>query len=171
LFIDPKIDVPLWGAHMRRSDREVKDSARIDEIIRMCDCCRLGLVDGDGVYIVPLNFGFKSENGRRTLYFHGAKEGKKIELIKAHPFVGFELDTNHAVTAGEKACDYSFLYSSVIGKGVAAVVEDIEEKRAALQLIMEHYSGKGNWSLPDEAVEGVAVIRLEVVELSCKEHA
>jgi len=85
--------------------------------------------------------------------------------------VGFELDTNHAVTAGEKACDYSFLYSSVIGKGVGAVVEDIEEKRAALQLIMEHYSGKGNWSLPDEAVEGVAVIRLEVVELSCKEHA
>jgi len=40
-----------------------------------------------------------------------------------------------------------------------------------LQLIMEHYSGKGNWLLPDEAVEGVAVIRLEVVELSCKEHA
>jgi len=116
LFIDPKIDVLLWGAQMRRSDREVKDSARIDEIIRMCDCCRLGLVDGDGVYIVPLNFGFKSENGRRTLYFHGAKEGKKIELIKAHPFVGFELDTNHAVTAGEKACDYSFIYSSVIVK-------------------------------------------------------
>jgi len=46
---------------MRRSDREVKDSARIDEIIRMCDCCRLGLVDGDGVYIVPLNFGFKAK--------------------------------------------------------------------------------------------------------------
>jgi len=85
--------------------------------------------------------------------------------------VGFELDTNHAVTAGEKACDYSFLYSSVIGKGVAAVVDDVEEKRAALQLIMEHYSGKGGWSLPDEAVDGVAVIRLEVVELSCKEYA
>jgi len=55
-------------------------------------------------------------------------------VIKAHPFVGFELDTNHAVTAGEKACDYSFLYSSVIGKGVGAVVEDIEERELPCSL-------------------------------------
>jgi len=155
---------------MRRHDREVTDPARIDEIIRMCDCCRLGMVDGDSVYIVPLNFGFKNENGKRMFYFHGASEGKKIELIKANPLVGFELDTNHAVMAGEKACDYSFLYSSVIGKGIVTLVEDLEEKRVALNLIMEHYSGKDNWALTDEAIDKVAVIRLDVTELSCKEH-
>lgn len=155
---------------MRRSDREVNDSARIDDVIRMCDCCRLGMVDEGSVYIVPLNFGFKNENGERTFYFHGAKEGKKIALIKQNPSVGFEMDTNHQINVGKKACDYSFLYSSVIGKGIVTLVEDLEEKRDALNLIMEHYSGRDNWTFDPEAIEKIAVIKLEVTELSCKEH-
>jgi nitroimidazol reductase NimA-like FMN-containing flavoprotein (pyridoxamine 5'-phosphate oxidase superfamily) len=155
---------------MRRSDRKVEDSARIDEIIRMCDCCRLGMVDGDSVYIVPLNFGFKNENGKRTFYFHGAKEGKKIALIKQNPSVGFEMDTNHHVEASNNACDYSFFYSSVIGKGIVTLVEDLEEKRNALNLIMEHYSGRNNWTFYPEMIEKIAIMKLEVTELSCKEH-
>ena len=55
---------------MRRKDREITDLERIDEIIRACDCCRLGFQDGEGVYIVPVNFGFAWEDGKRVLYFH-----------------------------------------------------------------------------------------------------
>ncbi|WP_018962808.1 pyridoxamine 5'-phosphate oxidase family protein [Coprothermobacter platensis] len=155
---------------MRRIDREVTDPARIDEIIRICDCCRLGMVDKDSVYIVPLNFGFKNENGKRIFYFHGAKEGKKMELVKLNPLVGFEMDTNHRISVGKNACDYSFLYSSVIGKGVVTLVEDVQEKRNALNLIMQHYSGRNNWTFHPEALEKIAVMKLEVTELSCKEH-
>jgi len=93
---------------MRRSDREVVDSGKINEIVRACDCCRLGFIDGDSAYIVPLNFGFEEAEGKRFFYFHGAKEGKKIALIQANPNVGFELDTNHAVNDADKACNYSF---------------------------------------------------------------
>ena len=48
---------------MRRTDREVTDPAAIDAIIRACPCCRLGLRDGEGVYLVPLNFGFANVDG------------------------------------------------------------------------------------------------------------
>ncbi|MPM08596.1 hypothetical protein SDC9_54910 [bioreactor metagenome] len=155
---------------MRRSDREIADAGKIDEIIRACDCCRLGFVDGDSAYIVPLNFGFAEADGKRFFYFHGAKEGKKIGLIKANPIVGFELDTDHAVNEGENACNYSFRYKSVIGKGKIAFIEDVNEKKNALGCIMRHYSDKADWAFTDSEVSAIAIMKLEVTELACKEH-
>ena len=77
---------------MRRTDREVTDPAAIDAIIRACPCCRLGLRDGEGVYLVPLNFGFANVDGQRTFYFHSAPEGHKIDLLRQAKTVAFELD-------------------------------------------------------------------------------
>ncbi|MBW7571299.1 pyridoxamine 5'-phosphate oxidase family protein [Caproiciproducens faecalis] len=155
---------------MRRQDREITDPRKIDEIILACDCCRLGFADENGVYIVPLNFGYASADGKRSFYFHGAKEGRKIDLINQTGRAGFELDTKHEVTGGETACDYSFRYQSVIGQGTVSLLTDAEEKKAALQLIMAHYSDKSDWAFPDTAVRAVAVFQLKVSELACKEH-
>lgn len=155
---------------MRRKDREITDPLQISKIIDACDCCRIGFQAQDGVYIVPLNFGFLTEEEQRIFYFHGAKSGRKIDLLKNSPDVGFELDTNHKVKESDKACEYSFRFSSVIGSGTASIVEDVAEKTMALGLIMRHYSGRDGWTFSDREAEGVAVIKLEVKELSCKEH-
>ena len=77
---------------MRRKDREVTDESRIDGIIRRCSCCRLGFSDGGEVYIVPMNFGFVKRDGKRVFYFHSAKEGRKVELLKNGCDVGFGQD-------------------------------------------------------------------------------
>ena len=71
---------------MRRKDREVTDFSRMLEILYACDCCRLGLVDGGEAYIVPMNFGIAREDGNLVLYFHAAKEGRKIDLLKSSPW-------------------------------------------------------------------------------------
>lgn len=155
---------------MRRKDREITDPLQINEIIQASDCCRLGFPDQGSVYIVPLNFAFLNEDGRGVFYFHGAKSGRKMDLLRHSPAVGFELDTNHKVNESQNACEYSFRFSSVIGTGNASVIEDIAEKKMALGLIMRHYSGRGGWAFSDREAEGVAVIKLEVTELSCKEH-
>lgn len=89
---------------MRRNDREVTDSQKINNIILACDCCRIGFSDGNGVYIVPLNFGYVENGGKRTLYFHGAAEGRKINLIKQTGYAGFELDTNHKLQRLYRLC-------------------------------------------------------------------
>ena len=62
---------------MRRKDREITSYDKMLEIMQSCDCCRIGLKDKDGVYILPLNFGYEEKSGKLTLYFHGASEGKK----------------------------------------------------------------------------------------------
>lgn len=154
---------------MRNAKREVKDEKYIDEIILACDCCRLGMIDGDEVYIVPLNFGYENENGKKVFYFHGAKEGRKIDLIGNGAKVGFELDRNHELKSADTACDFAFVYQSVIGNGKAVLLEDKEEKAKGLKSIMKHYTGKTDWEMKDQVINSTAVIKLEVEALSCKE--
>lgn len=155
---------------MRRHDREITDPAKIDEIIRACHCCRLGFADAGEVYIVPLNFGFTSEGGKRTFYFHGATEGRKIGLIRQSPRVAFELDTHYRLNEAETACGYSARFQSVMGTGIVHLLEDHAEKAEALRHIMQHNTGKADWTFPEAMLTGTAVFRCEVETISCKEH-
>ena len=67
---------------MRRKDREITDFDEMMKIIAKCDTCRLVLFDDEFPYIVPLNFGTDVEEGQLYLYFHSAKVGTKLDLIK-----------------------------------------------------------------------------------------
>ena len=77
---------------MRRKEREVTDAGEIREILDECKVCRLGLSDEDGIYMVPMNYGYREQDGKLILYFHGAKEGKKVEMIRKDPRAGFEME-------------------------------------------------------------------------------
>ena len=157
---------------MRRKDREVLDEVKIDKFIRNCDCCRIGFYDKENneVYIVPLNFGYSNVDNKRVFYFHGAKEGRKIELISKTKKVSFEMDSNHELIIGKMACNYSERYQSVMGTGLISFVEDKDEKIAALNEIMFQSTGKKDWDFPEPMLNGVAVLKIEVTSLSCKEH-
>ena len=157
---------------MRRKDREVLDEVKIDKFIRNCDCCRIGFYDKENneVYIVPLNFGYSHVDNKRVFYFHGAKEGRKIELISKTKKVSFEMDSNHELIIGKMACNYSERYQSVMGTGLISFVEDKDEKIAALNEIMFQSTGKKDWDFPEPMLNGVAVFMIEVISLNCKEH-
>ena len=154
---------------MRRADRAVTDRERILQVIERCDCCRVGFSCPEGAYIVPLNFAFVPGSPDR-FYFHGAHEGRKADLIRTAPHVGFELDCAHALTAGQTGCTYSYRYQSVIGAGVIGEVPDSEEKKRALSAIMAHYEKGRPFTFTDEQAQRVAVFRLDVEQLTSKEH-
>lgn len=155
---------------MRRKDREVTDPEKIRAVIESCHCCRLGLVDQGMAYIVPLNFGFTETKGKYAFFFHGAREGRKIELMKKNPSVSFEMDTNYKLNEGVTACEYSARFQSIIGSGHVAFLEDLQEKKEALHIIMQSNTGKSDWTFSDRMVEATCVFRLDVEDFSCKEH-
>lgn len=155
---------------MRRSDREIVDEKKIEEIISSCYCCRLGFNDNGQVYIVPLNFGYEKEKGKYVFYFHGAAEGRKMELMKTSPYAGFEMDTHYQLNEGTTACGYSARFQSVIGNGMVSMVEEPEEKRKGLIALMRHSTGKNNWDFTADMLNSVSVFKLTVEEISCKEH-
>ena len=153
---------------MRRSDREITDISQIKAFIQKESIMRIGLYDEGEVYIVPVNYGYVFENDKHVFYFHGAKAGRKYELAKKSPAVGFEIDGNYELLKAETACDYSAKFQSVIGNGKLKLVDDYAEKIKGLNKLMKQSTGKDDWNYENKMIDGVAVFKLEVEKLSCK---
>ncbi|WP_291707341.1 pyridoxamine 5'-phosphate oxidase family protein [Clostridium sp.] len=154
---------------MRRVDREVKNIKDKIEIINSCKVVRLAMKDKEGLYILPLNFGYSYLDDKLTLYFHSAKRGRKLEAIMENPEVAFEMDCAHRLIEAEIPCLYGFAYKSVIGNGVASIVEDMEEKKVALSLLMKHQAEK-DFVFEDRHAKAVSVFKVDVTDFSAKEH-
>jgi len=154
---------------MRRHDREVTDISELLAIIEACKVCRIGMQDGQGIYIVPLNFGYEYVDGNLTLYFHSAREGRKIDAIAHNAAVGFEMDCEHRLIEGATACKYGFSFKSIIGNGTASLVEEIDEKKRALGLLMRHQTDK-EFAFDDRMADGVTILKVEVTTFTGKYH-
>lgn len=145
---------------MRRKDREITDLDRIQDIIASCDVCRLALHDEEYPYIVPLNFGFERQGDAFVLYFHCARVGKKLDLLRKNNRVSFEMDTARKLIDGPEACDYTMEFESVIGTGTAELVQG-EDKLHGLRLLMKQYvPDDREWTFGEKMVQAVEVIRL-----------
>lgn len=155
---------------MRRKDREVTEFGAMVEIVKACGVCRLGLTDGEGAYIVPLNFGYEAGDGALVLYFHGADAGKKLALLRANPAASFEMDTGHRLVPGDQAEEYTYAYRSVMGRGTVEFLEGREARLAGLNRIMAHYSGREDWPVSEAMLDRTAVYRLRVCSWTAKEH-
>ncbi len=62
---------------MRRKEREITDTHQLQQILEECKVCRVAMQDKDGLYLVPLNFGYQYQDGKLTLYLHSSKEGRR----------------------------------------------------------------------------------------------
>ena len=156
---------------MRRTDREVTDTAALLAIMAQCDVCRLALHDADYPYILPLNFGVKyfgsADGGKVVLYFHGAKQGYKYELIARDPRASFEMDCCHELDSDEERGYCTMNYMSVIGRGRLEIVEDEAEKLEALTILTDHYHEQ-HFAFNPAAIPRTTVMRLEVESMSGK---
>jgi len=133
-------------------------------MIKSAHVCRVGLSLDDRPYIVPMNFGYAD----RTIFLHSALEGKKLEILRRNPQVCVEFDLDHELVQGAKACDWGMKFRSVIGFGRAVFLEDPDEKRHALHIIMRQYAGRGEFSFSDASLNNTAVIQIALEELSGK---
>jgi len=148
---------------MRRSDREITDRKDIDGIIRRCRVCHLALCDGNQPYIVPLSFGYDGS----FLYFHSAREGRKIDIITRNNRVCFEFDLLHDIITAEQPCGWGARYESVIGWGTVEILDNPEAKADGLAWIMRQYGG-GTQEFSGETLKKTLVFRVRILEISGK---
>jgi len=158
---------------MRKKDKEITDKAELDSIINKALVCRLAMYDiayDKFPYIVPMNFAYKDD----VLYFHCAKKGTKIDIINNNHRVCFEMDIDHEIITGEKPCDWTMAYKSIIGFGDAMVMADEQETRKALNLIMLKYSK----NMPDSSalsgqylesvIKNTEIIQVRILQMTGK---
>lgn len=152
---------------MRRKDREINDITEIMSIIKKCDVCSVAFFDKEYPYVVPLNFGAALVEGQVELYFHGAHEGKKIELLKRNNSVAFEMNCSHNLLLGDKACDATMEFDSVCGTGKMEILKD-EDKIIALTALMNQYTTDREHEFDRNSVKAVTVLKLSVKEITGK---
>ncbi|MBR5617706.1 MAG: pyridoxamine 5'-phosphate oxidase family protein [Oscillospiraceae bacterium] len=152
---------------MTKRERQVTDENQIRHILDTAKVLHLGLAVNDEPYVVPMNYGYTMEEGKLVLYMHSALRGKKLDMMRTNPKVFFEMDCDLAPFEGEKPCQYGLVYSSVMGRGTARIVEDVEEKIEAMKLLMKTQTQK-DFEFNDRLVSIVAVIRIDVEEYTAK---
>ena len=154
---------------MRRQDRMVANIEEIKDILNSTRIIHLGMMDGDYPYVVPLHFGYEIVDDILYIYVHGYHEGKKFNLIKVNPHVFIEIDGNDEalVSGGDIPCKYSSVYSSVMGRGEAVYLANIDEKAHGLQMLMKQQTGR-EFTFPDSMVNSVGVVQIKVVDYTAK---
>ena len=156
--------------HMRRKEKEIININDKINIVRKCKVCRIGLSENDKPYIVPLNYGYDFENNKLTLFFHSAKEGKKIDIINKNNNACFEIDCDNQLIEAKKACTYSYAYKSIIGFGKIILLEDINEKTDALNKILKHQTEKEtNYTFSSEEIKNMTIYKLVINEFIGKQ--
>jgi len=146
---------------IRRQDREITESEAI-EIIQKGEYGVLSICSPNGGYGIPLNYALKD----RTLYFHCAIEGSKLDYLRNNNKASFCVVGKTEVLPSKFATNYE----SVIAFGLATEVEG-EEKREALMLIVEKYSAdfiqEGKEYL-EKLYDRVKVLKLSIESITGK---
>lgn len=152
---------------MRRKDREVTQISEIKKILDKCKVFRIAMADESGVYILPLNFGYSFKEDKLELFFHGARVGKKVNLLTKDPRLGFEMDCEHELIEDQDPCEYSFKFASIIGQGRAFSLSHVPEKIEAITFIMKHQTGR-EFEFSEKMLENVLVYKIIVEKFSAK---
>lgn len=145
----------------------VEELGRIEEIIKACNICYVGMADSKGIpYVLPMNFGYKEG----VIYLHSAQEGSSVSILTENPniCVTFCTDANLVWQNEEVACSYRMRCQSAICHGEVVFEEDFNEKVKALNIIMSQYSSR-EFSYSAPSVENVRIWKVAITDLSAKD--
>ncbi len=150
--------------HMRRQDKEIKDSTLLREILKQAKYVTIAMAMGNHPYLVSLNHGYDPEEN--CIYFHCAKEGKKIDYMKANGEIWGQalLDFGY----DPKQCTQS--YATVMFRGKVSFVEGTRQKRKAFLVINSQLKSPAERlkEIMKTNLPNTAVGKIDIVSLSGK---
>ena len=145
----------------------IEEKEQIEEIIKACNTCYLGLSDENNApYVVPMNFGYANN----TIYLHAAQEGRKWNIMKVNPkaCITFLLGEELAYQDEHVACSWRVKSKTVIAEGVIEFIDDYDEKEKILHILMANYSER-EFKFNAPAVRNVGIFKLNIEKISSKE--
>lgn len=161
---------------MRRNEFEITDKKIIHTLLNECEYGTLSLIDNNVPYGIPLNFVWWEEG----VAFHGAKEGKKIELIAQNPNASLSIVKPYSLLPSyfsetTSACPASQLYASIIMQGVITIIDTNEQKASALNALMEKLQPEKRYEtitaenpMYKKRIEEIMILKLTPKSMSCK---
>jgi nitroimidazol reductase NimA-like FMN-containing flavoprotein (pyridoxamine 5'-phosphate oxidase superfamily) len=151
---------------LRRKEKEITDKAEMKAILAGAKYVTVAMCRGDEPYLVTLSHGYDEK--KNAIYFHCAREGKKIGILAANNRVWGQAIVDRGYIDGR--CDH--LFATVQFHGRVSFIEDGEEKRHALAtMICQLESDPDNvmgHQVNDASVAKVHIGRIDLDFLSGK---
>jgi hypothetical protein len=151
---------------MRRKEKEIGDPAEMRAILEGTPYIVVAMCRDNEPYLATLSHGYDA--GRNAIYFHCAREGKKIDFLKANDLVWGQAILDRGYVQGK--CDH--LFTSVQFGGRVRFVEDAAEKRHALGVMIRQLEREPEKVLAEQvteaAVRKVCIGRIDIETMSGK---
>ncbi|OKK03237.1 hypothetical protein AMK26_16980 [Streptomyces sp. CB03234] len=154
----------------RSRDRASYDRELVHAILDEAYVCHLGFVRDGAPVVLPTLYGRVGER----LYVHGSSGSRPLRMAgQADPGLAVCLTVTHVdgLVLARSAFHHSINYRSVVVHGIAHQVTDPDEKRTALDALVDHVvPGRSADSRPANTKElaATAVLRLDLDEVSAK---
>lgn len=153
--------------HLRRAEKAITDPEELLAVIRGQKFLTLALCQDHEPYLVTMNYAYDQE--QRCFYFHCARRGKKVDYLRANPTVWGQVLEDRGYLPGQ--CDHA--YRTVQFRGQAEWIENLEEKRHALMLMIDQLEPDPEpvkrAELTQRKLEGVGILKVRVETMSGKQ--
>jgi len=152
---------------MNKIDREITDRAVISKLVKDGKYMSIAMCDSGQPYVVVLSCGY--DEAHNCFYFHCAKKGRKTDIIQKNPQVCGTIVEDHGYVKGD--CTHN--YRSAVVWGMMTMVEALEEKKHALDVLLRQLEGDPEVIRPqfvkdEKSVIGVGILKLAVEHIDCK---
>jgi len=152
---------------VREADRAVYDREAAYRILDEGFLCHVGFVAEGQPFVIPTSYGRKDA----SLYIHGSAASRMLRQLKDGAPVCITVTLLDGLVLARSIFNHSMNYRSVVVLGKATLVDDPQEKIAALQLLSEHIL-PGRWAdarQPNEReLKATSVLRVPIEEFSAK---
>ncbi|WP_028401591.1 pyridoxamine 5'-phosphate oxidase family protein [Ectobacillus panaciterrae] len=120
---------------MRHKALACYDQEKIDSFLLTAQTGFLGLTDGEMPYVVPMNFVWHDGH----VFFHGASEGRKIEMMKRNANASFVVYESFGTISHPVPAKTDTAYMSVMVFGKIGIVTDLSEATEVMQRMLNKY--------------------------------
>ena len=151
---------------IRRKEKEIKDIEEIKRVLGSTQYMTIAMCDNNQPYLVTLSHGYDSE--KNCLYFHCAPQGKKINILESNNKIWGQVIVDYGYVQGK--CDH--LYVSVHFTGRVIFIEDLEEKKHALEVMIRQLEKNPEEvmakQMGEDSVKNVKIGRIDIKNFSGK---
>jgi nitroimidazol reductase NimA-like FMN-containing flavoprotein (pyridoxamine 5'-phosphate oxidase superfamily) len=152
---------------IREPDRAVYSREDVYRILDEGFICHVGFAVDGQPFVIPTSYGRKDD----SLYIHGSAASRMLRQLKQTVPVCVTVTLLDGLVLARSVFNHSMNYRSVVVLGEATLVDDPEEKLAALRVLSEHIL-RGRWDdarRPNEReLKATSVLRVPIEEFSAK---
>ena len=155
--------------HPRRKDREVIDQSEIERLLKTSKYVIIGMAKDNDPYLVTLSYGY--DENTRTMYFHCALSGQKIDYLRSNSNVCATIIEDHGYL--KTVCEHAYL--SLIIRGKMEIVQDLNEKKIGLSVLLKHLEEdpdpifKRNIK-DDSSYDKVTIMKMKIESVYAKQY-